>query len=178
MGAVIVTGRASATYPDDLFHGIVRVEHSLRYILLCKCRAMAGRGAICRFVSLQFRTCAGADLTHGFPELSPALSSALNVQQQQQQKQQNLFGEPQKRTIITARVQNGRIIQAMKAVNRAVFAEKINKMWRDRTSYTPPAKQRVIDAKETTKRLRREAFNQKLRWAMQRKARYAFVSRV
>lgn len=131
---------------------------------------MAGRGAISRLVSLQFRIGAGVDLTRGIPELPSALSSALNVPQQQQQ-QHSLVSEPQKRTVITARVQNGRIIQAMKAVNRAVFAEKINKMWRDRTAYVPPAKQRVINAKETTKRLRREAFNEKLRWAMQRKAR-------
>ena len=77
----------------------------------------------------------------------------------------------QARTVISAPVQNNKIGKAMRTITRRVFADGILTKWRAQEYYVKPTKARFIARKDTDVRLRKEDFREKLRWAMQRKAR-------
>lgn len=121
------------------------------------------RQAFIRLISLQSfapaGTQTGASLA-GLQSLSPALPQAAQQLQAQQQ-----------RGVITVPVQNNKVSKALRTLTRTVFADQLIKEWRGREHFTKPAKQRFLAKKETQVRLRKEAFREKLRWAMQRKAR-------
>ncbi len=114
------------------------------------------RQAFIRLISLQSFAPAG---TQAGASLAGLQSAAQQLQAQQQ------------RGVITVPVQNNKVSKALRNLTRTVFADQLIKEWRGREHFTKPAKQRYLAKKETQVRLRKEAFREKLRWAMQRKAR-------
>ena len=96
--------------------------------------------------------------------VGPALSHAA--------LQQQLHAE-QRRGVISVPVQNNKLSRAMRNMSRTIFGDQLLKEWRGREFFVKPAKQRFVAKKETKVRLRKAEFREKLRWAMQRKARCA-----
>ncbi len=133
--------------------------------------AATRHGAVCRLISL-------ADFGQplGFKQLRstlmrPASLLSCHAQQQDSHLLQRQHQHQQRRGVISVPVQKGKVARAMRALNRFMYADNVQKLLRDKEVYTKPAKQRVIDAKEAKQRIQRQEFNEKLRWAMQRKAR-------
>ena len=103
------------------------------------------------------QACAAARIAGGGAQLSNVFTSVASTQQT--------------RTVISAPVQNNKIGKAMRTITRRVFADGILTKWRAQEYYVKPTKARFIARKDTDVRLRKEEFREKLRWAMQRKAR-------
>lgn len=79
------------------------------------------------------------------------------------------------RTAITVPVQNNKVPRALRKLTRIINNDRLLHEWRDRMHFTKPAKRRFEAKKATEVRLRKEEFREKLRWAMQRKARCVCV---
>jgi ribosomal protein S21 len=82
-----------------------------------------------------------------------------------------LLTPQQSRTAITVPVQNNKVPRALRRLTRTIYGDRLLQEWRDRQHFTKPAKRRFEAKKATELRLRKEEFREKLRWAMQRKAR-------
>lgn len=78
----------------------------------------------------------------------------------------------QTRSGISVPVHGGNVDKALRMLNRRLNESNINDMWKKSQTFTPPTVKRKLQAKETAKRLSRQAFNAKLNWILQRKERY------
>lgn len=134
---------------------------------------MALRQAYTKFISLRnfapATTAAKAVSTAGLPHAASPLLAAPATQ---------LLTPQQSRTAITVPVQNNKVPRALRRLTRTIYGDRLLQEWRDRQHFTKPAKRRFEAKKATELRLRKEEFREKLRWAMQRKARYVDAVRV
>jgi ribosomal protein S21 len=134
---------------------------------------MALRQAYTRFISLRnFAPTAAAAVAVSTVGLSHAASPLLVSPAAQLPTLQ------QSRTAITVPVQNNKVPRALRRLTRTIYGDRLLQEWRDRQHFTKPAKRRFEAKKATELRLRKEEFREKLRWAMQRKARYVDAARV
>lgn len=70
-------------------------------------------------------------------------------------------------------VMNNNVTKAMRLLNTHVKEEKLTDKWRAAKLYTKPSHQRVIQEKETQKKLNRQKFKSMMYWVMQAKSRFA-----
>ena len=128
---------------------------------------MALRQAYTKLISLRnfapATTAALAVSTSGLPHAASSLLASPATQLSTPQQQS--------RTAITVPVQNNKVPRALRRLTRTIYGDRLLQEWRDRQHFTKPAKRRFEAKKATELRLRKEEFREKLRWAMQRKAR-------
>lgn len=77
----------------------------------------------------------------------------------------------QGQALVSITVRNNNVEGALRALNGQVRAEGLQKKWREREFFTKGSDRRVLDQKETAKRMRKREFKQQLRWIISRKAR-------
>jgi len=82
-----------------------------------------------------------------------------------------LLQSDQRRGIVNIPVENGKVARALRNMTRTLWNESLPEQIRSRQRYIPKSKQRVLQAKDAKQRISREEFNEKLRWALKRKAR-------
>lgn len=69
-------------------------------------------------------------------------------------------------------VVNGNVTKAIRLLNTHMKEEKLVDKWRATQVYIKPSHQRVIQQKETKKKLNRQNFKTMMYWVMQAKSRY------
>lgn len=68
-------------------------------------------------------------------------------------------------------VVNGNVTKALRLLNTHIKEEKLIDKWRAAGTYIKPSHQRVIQQKETTKKLNKQKFKSMMYWVMQAKSR-------
>ncbi|BDA47840.1 hypothetical protein COCOBI_11-0970 [Coccomyxa sp. Obi] len=76
----------------------------------------------------------------------------------------------QKREKITVPVIHNQVDKAMKTLSRKLVAGQMLKEWKKRAYFVRPAEQRVLDQKETEKRLAKKRFKATMNAIMARRA--------
>ncbi len=70
-------------------------------------------------------------------------------------------------------VQNGNVTKALRQLTTHIKEEKLMDKWKAAKLYVKPSHQRVIQQKETKKKLNRQKFQSMMYWVMQAKSRYS-----
>jgi len=68
-------------------------------------------------------------------------------------------------------VVNGNVSKALRQLSNHTKEEKLLDKWRSSQAYMKPAHKRVLQQKETEKKLKREQFKVMMHWVMQAKSR-------
>lgn len=68
-------------------------------------------------------------------------------------------------------VLNGNVTKALRQLSNHTRDEKLLDKWRSAQIYVKPAHKRVLQQKETAKKLKREDFKTMMHWVMQAKSR-------
>lgn len=66
---------------------------------------------------------------------------------------------------------NGNVTKALRLLNNHAREEKLIDKWRSAQVFTKPSHKRVLQQKETDKKLKREQFKAMMHWVMQAKSR-------
>lgn len=72
---------------------------------------------------------------------------------------------------VSVDVKNNNVEAALRVLKRKLIEEGLLKLWKKKEYRITPTEQRVLDRKETEKRLARREFKAKLQWILRRKAR-------
>ncbi|CAL8469704.1 g9245 [Coccomyxa elongata] len=98
------------------------------------------------------------------PELLARVESSLTASTAQ------AWETVHKREKITVPVVNNQVDKAMKTLSRKLVAGQMLKEWKKRAYFVRPAEQRVLDQKETEKRLAKKRFKATMNAIMARRA--------